>query len=62
MKKDKLILEVHKCPEITSNIVRIQDSALEVVKALQRESGLSASSIVSKIIIWSQDKIEIKEV
>ena len=62
MKKDNLILEVHKCPEITSNIVRIQDSAIEVVKALQRESGLSASSIVSKIIIWSQDKIEIKEV
>lgn len=46
---DKLILTVHRSSTITSNLVRLPDDAIEIVRQIQLESGLSASSIVAQI-------------
>lgn len=62
MKKDRLILEVHRYAPITSNLVRLPDDVIGIIKSIQIESGLSASSIVSQIVRWAQDKIEIRVV
>lgn len=59
---DKLILKVHKSAVITSNLVRLPDDAIAIIQALQLETGLSASKIVSEMIKFSRDRIEIKEV
>lgn len=59
---DKLVLTVHKSSIITSNLVRLPDNAVEIVRQIQLESGLSASSIVAQILRWAQNKVEIKEV
>lgn len=47
---DKLILTVHRSSTITSNLVRLPDDAIEIVRQIQLESGLSASSIVAQIL------------
>ncbi|MCI8979173.1 MAG: hypothetical protein HFE51_10960 [Clostridia bacterium] len=60
-KTDRLVLEIHK-PVSTSNVVKIRPDAREVLTAIQRETGLSAAYIVSEMIKFSADKIEIKEV
>lgn len=59
---DKLILTVHRSSIITSNLVRLPDDAVEIVRQIQLESGLSASSIVAQILRWAQNKVEIKEI
>lgn len=59
---DKLVLEVHKSSVIKSNIVRLPDEAIRTIQVIQLETGLSASFIVSQMIQFSKDKIEIKEV
>lgn len=59
---DKLILRTYCSNVITSNLVRLPNDAINIIRSLQAESGLSASSIVSQIIRWAQDKIEIREV
>lgn len=59
---DKLILTVHRSPAITSNLVRLPDDAIEIVRQIQLESGLSASSIVAQILRWAQNRVEIKEI
>lgn len=60
--KDKLCIKIHRSNVITSNLVRLPNDAIQIVRSLQRESGLSASSIVAQIIRWAQDRIEIQEV
>lgn len=60
-KSDRLILEVHR-PIATSNVVKIRTDAREVLMTVQTETGLSASYIVSEMIKFAADKIEIKEV
>lgn len=62
MKDDKFILEVHKSALITSNIVRINDEAAEVVKQVQRETGLPAMQIISKMILFAAERLEVKEI
>ena len=62
MKDDKFILEVHKAALITNSIVRITDEAAEVVKQVQRETGLSATQIISKMILFAAERLEVKEV
>lgn len=59
---DKLILTEHRSSTITSNLVRLPDDALEIVRQIQLESGLSASSIVAQILRWAQNRVEIKEI
>ena len=59
---DKLILTVHRSSTITSNLVRLPDDAIEIVRQIQLESGLSASSIVAQILRWAQNRVEIKEI
>ncbi|WP_432352965.1 hypothetical protein [Anaerotruncus rubiinfantis] len=59
---DKLVLEVHKSSVIKSNIVRLPDEAIRTIQVIQLETGLSASFIVSQMIQFAKDKIEIKEV
>lgn len=59
---DKLILTVHRSSTITSNLVRFPDDAIEIVRQIQLESGLSASSIVAQILRWAQNRVEIKEI
>lgn len=60
--KDKLCIKIHRSNVITSNLVRLPNDAIQIVRSLQRESSLSASSIVAQIIRWAQDRIEIQEV
>ena len=59
---DKLILTVQRSSTITSNLVRLPDDAIEIVRQIQLESGLSASSIVAQILRWAQNRVEIKEI
>lgn len=59
---DKLILTAHRSSTITSNLVRLPDDAIEIVRQIQLESGLSASSIVAQILRWAQNRVEIKEI
>ena len=54
--KDKLCIKIHRSNVITSNLVRLPNDAIQIVRSLQRESGLSASSIVAQIIRWAQDR------
>ena len=44
------------------NLVRLPDDAIEIVRQIQLESGLSASSIVAQILRWAQNRVEIKEI
>ena len=60
-KTDKLVLKVHK-PVSTSNVVKIRPDAREVLSQIQTETGLSATYIVSEMIKFAADKIEIMEV
>jgi hypothetical protein len=61
MKDNTLILEVHKT-QTNGNVVKIRPDAREVLRSIQRETGLSATYIVSEMIKFAADKIEIREV
>ena len=60
-KSDRLILEIHK-QAAASNVVKIRPEAREILQSIQLETGLSATYIVSEMIKFAADKIEIKEV
>lgn len=57
-------LIVHKAPESTSlsGHIRISPEAEAVIRQLMLETGLSARSIVSQIVIQSAEQIEVHEV
>ena len=60
---DKLILKVHKLPKADKReVIRIDGPAYEIVMQLQRQTGLSAQFIVSEMVKFAVDKVEIKEV
>ena len=59
---DKLVLEIHKSTPITSELVRISEEARNKVREIQIETGLSASVIVSKMILFAAENYVIKEV
>ena len=59
---DRLVFEVHSYTPITSNLVRVSEPARKVLNEIQSETGLSARAIVSQMVIWCSDKIEIKEI
>ena len=58
---EKLVFAA-KSSVITSNLVRLPDDAIEIVRQIQFETGSSASKIVARILRWAEDKIEIREV
>ena len=60
--EDKLILEVHKSAVITSNIVRLSDEAILQIKQIQAATGFPASQLVSKMVMYAAERIEIKEI
>lgn len=60
MTEDKLILTVHK-NTITQDVIRIDSKAMAIIRQIQAESGLSAKYIVSKMVKFAADKVEIKE-
>lgn len=57
-KRIKLIVHTVPPPETPTGVVRISPDAEAVVRALQRETGLTARSIVSQIIIQAESLIE----
>lgn len=61
MAEDKLILTVHR-NTITRDVIRIDGEAMDIIRQIQAESGLSAKYIVSKMVKFAADKVEIKEV
>lgn len=61
MAKDKLVLTVHKTT-ITRDVIRIDGEAMDIIREIQAETGLSAKYIVSQMVKFAADKVEIKEV
>lgn len=59
--KNKIVLNVYRPEKGVCGVVRLSEEAERRVKQLQRETGLSAKYIVSKIIIQGFDLVEIKE-
>lgn len=59
---DKLILEVRKFTPGDSNVVRLTDEAMALIRELQAQSGLSARHIVCKMIEYAAERVEIVEV
>lgn len=59
--KVPLKIKVHKA-DTTSEVVRISSNALTKIQQLQKESGLSASKILSEIVMHYADEVEFIEV
>ena len=57
----KITLTVHRPEKGACGVVRLNEQAENLVKQLQRETGMSAKYIVSQIIIQGYDLVEIKE-
>lgn len=57
----KITLTVHRPEKGVCGVVRLNEQAENLVKQLQRETGMSAKYIVSQIIIQGYDLVEIKE-
>ena len=61
--EEKLILKVHKLPEANKReVIRVNGDAYEIVMQLRRQTGLSAQHIVSEMIRYASDRIEVTEV
>jgi len=61
-KQEKMIIKVHKLSPITGNVVRITDEAMHRIIELQKETGLSARHIISEMILFSADRVEVVEI
>lgn len=60
-----IVLEVHKSPKLTENligIVRITPEAENTLRALVRATGLPMRTVASQIILQAADLVEIREV
>lgn len=57
----KIVLTVHRPEPSFCGVVRLDKEAEQLVRQLQRETGMSAKYIVSQIIIQGIDLVEIKE-
>lgn len=58
----KIILKTYNAPPMNPpDVVRITPEAGAIVRALQRETGLTARSIVSQIIVQAEALIECKQ-
>ena len=47
---DSIVIKTYPVKEVKSEIVRLRPDAQRIVQQMQRESGLSASHLVSEII------------
>lgn len=55
----KIVLKSYNVPPVQPpNVVRVNTTAGRIIRELQRETGLTASCIVSQIIIQARDMIE----
>ena len=59
---DKLILKTKKFTPGESNVVRLDDDAMTLIRELQAASGLSARHIVCEMVKFSAERVEIVEV
>ena len=57
-----IIIKSYPAPKCKAEVVRLQKDAQKKIHELQRESGLSASFIVSEIIRKAAPYVEIREV
>ena len=58
-----LIFKVHRIPKPSSReVIRIDGEAFEIVKQFQRQTGFSAQYIVSEMVKYAADKVEIQVV
>ena len=57
----KIVLTVHRPEPSFCWVVRLDREAEQLVKQLQRETGMSSKYIVSQIIIQGYDLVEVKE-
>ena len=58
---ERIIITKHPIQENKNEAVRLSKEAREVVRRMQRESGLRASYIVSKILTRVEDYVEFTE-
>lgn len=56
----EIVITSYQVPEKDSNIFRLQTDAAKIVRQLQRQSGLSASYILSEIIRQVKDSVSFK--
>lgn len=61
-KPDKLVLQVKKFVPGENNVVRLTDEATELVREIQFQSGLPARHIVSEMVKFAAERVEIKEI
>lgn len=54
--------KVHKADLMTADHVKIDDEAKEIIRQVQRETGLTARTIVSRMIKFCKDKWEVAEI
>lgn len=60
---DKLILKVHTNETLArGNIIRLDSDAIEILREIQRECGLSFTKIASSMIRFACKHVEIQEV
>lgn len=61
----RIVLKIHKVPKVRDDcvgVVRISPEAEDIVRQLERETGLSARNIVSQIIIQGSEMVSVEEV
>jgi ATP-dependent RNA circularization protein (DNA/RNA ligase family) len=59
---ESIIIKAHSLPNSKLKTVRLKEYAQDIIRQLQRESGLDASYIVSEIIRQAADYVEFEEV
>lgn len=59
---DKFIIQTYQSNVMTGNIVRLTDEAAQTIRQIQRECGISARRLVSEMIRFAAERLEIREV
>jgi hypothetical protein len=62
MMAETIKFKVHKADLMTADHVKIDDEAKEIIRQVQRETGLTARTIVSRMIKFCKDKWEVAEI
>ena len=60
---NNLVIEVYRAETVLrGNVIRISGQSAEILKRLQRATGLPISALANKMIEYASDRVEIKEV
>jgi len=59
---NKLVFEIHNCEPITSEFVRVNQKCKDYINQIRRDTGLSATKILEKVLEYAVDNYEIKEI